>query len=81
MMVQAADRRRPDASSTPPSLPASCRRRDPPRKTDPDEAAERQSSDIVPPHGPVEPEVPARVLVLAPVLGLGIWIVILAAIF
>lgn len=74
-MVQAADRRQAGATSTPPSLPAPAWRRD---------FSQKHEVERVPPgtfpRVPVEAlledrptEQPALAMVLAPVLGLGIW--------
>lgn len=82
-MVQAADRRQDGATSTPPSLPAPSWRRDfsgkdeiirVPPGTFP---LDRQETR---PEGRAEGR-PAAVMLLAPILGLGIWAVILALIF
>ncbi|MBK0397878.1 hypothetical protein H0I76_01640 [Limibaculum sp. M0105] len=75
MFLQAADRRQLDATSTPPSLPASGWRRDFPRKHGiHDSQHPRVQSDI-------ERHDPALAVFLAPVIGAGIWGVILYMIF
>jgi len=73
-MVQAADRRQFGATSTPPSLPAPGWRRDLP-----DIPIEPAPSGAfcfgeVEPLGLRPPDRPAAVMMLAPVLGLAIWV-------
>ncbi len=76
-MVQAADRRRLGATSTPPSLPAPGRRRDL-GDNPPEIPIERMPEGALCVGAPDAvrlrpPDRPAVVMVLAPVLGLAIW--------
>ena len=93
-MPQAADRRQPGATSTPPSLPASGWRRD----LSPDnggagaartEAGGAPAIERVPagtfarvpvPVPSLRRERPAAVVVLAPVLGLAVWVALALAV-
>ncbi len=81
-MVQAADRRQLGATSTPPSLPAPGWRRDladiPPEISI--ERAPAGAFGVGAPDPPRlrPPDRPASVMVLAPVLGLAIWVGLIA---
>jgi hypothetical protein len=81
-MVQAADRRRLGATSTPPSLPAPGWRRDlvgnPPQILI-ERAPAGALFDGAPDAARLRPpDRPAAVMVLAPALGLAIWVLLLA---
>jgi len=81
-MVQAADRRQLGATSTPPSLPAPGWRRDL-ADNPPEIPIERAPADAFRVRAPDPPRLrppdrPAAVMVLAPALGLAIWVGLIA---
>ena len=78
-MVQAADRRQLGATSTPPSLPAPSWRRDLSEQT-----VKRLPAGTIVAEGRVcvrPPDRPALVMLLAPFLGLAMWIGLAALLF
>lgn len=83
-MTQAADRRQPGATSTPPSLPAPGWRRDL-SQDDPGNGVKRAPPGALCIEGqPVRerpPDRPARVMFLAPIIGLALWVLLLLLLF